>query len=402
MDVSPIPPKTRRSSAATRRFRAFNAFAFSFAWVPVMYTAFTRDRGFTPDQYQTLWSVYYLTMVVAELPWGWVADRFGTRPLLVLGPLLLGSGFVVLGHSDSIAMCMACMAVTGAGHAMISGADGAYLYELLLSEGRPEDALREESAAWIARLAGVSVADLLGGWTAQRWGTPSAFDVSLLLMLFASLAAFSLPPVRPAERVRPRPLAALRRMVEPSLSWVVCWYAVVFVLVRTGFQLYQPTLLDRGVTSLGWHGGLFSLLNLLAAGATLLVPFVFRRFEERGTASFVLALLTLSFAGLAFGAGGLGRLVPLFALQQVGFAFLQPVGRTALNQRIGSSDRASMLSAQSLLARLAFGSLLWAGRWDDALDEGLDTTYLVLAGAALMLGVVLHISHRAGRRRGIS
>ena len=53
----------------------------------------------------------------------------------------------------------------------------------------------------------------------------------------------------------------------------------------------------------------------------------------------------------------------LFCLQQVSFGFLQPLGRTALNDRIASTDRASLLSAQSLLARLAFAGVLALGSW---------------------------------------
>lgn len=402
----PTGSAPRPASSAIRRYRAFSSLAFSFAWVPVMYTAFTRDRGFTPDEYQTLWAMYYLTMVVAELPWGWVADRFGTRPLLVGGPLLLAVGFVVLGHSTAFWPCAVCMALTGSGHAMISGADSAYLYELVLSEGRPQDALHEESRAWIFRLLGVSMADTLGGFLGHHLGTWAAFDASVVLMLGAAAAAAGLPAVGAAVRLRPRPMAALRGLLRPGLLWIVAWYATVFVLLRVGFQLYQPTLIDRGVTDLRLHGGIFGALNLFSAAATLLVPFVFRRLFERGTAMLVLLLLATSFLGLGTGIGQVDvsdagdqvmnwmSLLPLLALQQMGFAFLDPVGRTALNQRIDSRERASMLSAQSLLARLLFGALLFLGQWDDALGPGLGTTYFVLAAATVGAAAVLHRLHR--------
>ena len=88
-------PRSVSTSPAVRLFRIYAGLVFSFAWVPVMYVAFTVDRGFDSSQYMRLWSVYYLAMVLAEMPWGWVADRIGPRPLLVCGPLLLAVGFAV-------------------------------------------------------------------------------------------------------------------------------------------------------------------------------------------------------------------------------------------------------------------------------------------------------------------
>lgn len=392
---------TPATSPAARRFRVFSSLAFSFAWIPVMYTAFTRDRGFSPDEYQRLWSVYYLCMVVAELPWGWVADRFGKRPLLVCGPLVLAGGFAILGHASSLTACLAAMALTGAGHAMISGADSAWLYELVVSEGRPQDALREESAAYLWRLGGVSLADLLGGFVAHHGGTSLAFDLSVVLMLGAAAAAAGLPSLhtRPApdDAARPHLRVAVGSLRRPDLLWVVAWFGVVFVLVRVGFQLYQPTLLAAGFEDLRGHGGLFSLLNVLAAGAALTVARCHDRLGERATAAAVLLLLTVSFAGLS--RAGPGAIVPLLCLQQIAFAYLQPVGRTALNTRIDTRHRASLLSAQSMLARLGFGAVLWFGQWDDALDTSLAATWGTLAWVALGAALLLTWGHVASPSR---
>ena len=122
---------------------------------------------------------------------------------------------------------------------------------------------------------------------------------------------------------------------------------------------------------------------------------VHRRWGEGRTASGVLALLAVSFLGLA----GLPvfLLLPLFCLQQVSFAFLQPVGRTSLNHRIPAAERTSLLSAQSMFARLVFGLVLLTWRWDATLEKGLGSTYLVAAVMAAVLAVLFMIT-RPDRR----
>src|SRR5262249_44117078 len=120
---APVLPADR----GTRAFRAYSALTFAFAWVPVMWVHFTVTRGFSPDDYAALWATYYLAMVACELPWGWLADRVGRRPVLVAGPAVLGVAFLLLGRSGELLACHALMAAVGAAHALISGADSAWL-----------------------------------------------------------------------------------------------------------------------------------------------------------------------------------------------------------------------------------------------------------------------------------
>jgi MFS family permease len=377
-------------------FRIYAGLVFSFAWVPVMYTAFTVDRGFDSAQYMRLWSVYYLAMVTAELPWGWLADRLGPRPLLVCGPLLMACGFAMLGHSESFEVCLLAMGVTGTAHAMISGADSAFLYEVVLSENRRDAALHEEAVAHRWRLFGVSAADLAGGFAAFFFGTAMAFDLSVALMIAATAVALKLPSVHKPSKARNRPrwTSVLRQLLRPPVLWVVGWYTTVFVFLRLGFQLYQPTLLAEGVHDLRWHGATLCLLNLVAGISAIYVAPVHRRLRERGTAALVVLMMALSFIGLS--GGQLLLLAPLLCLQQVSFGIMQPMGRTSLNHRVGSAERASMLSAQSVVARLAFGLILMFlsdSDWDYQPDQSLAPSYLVLAAIATGAGLIWWTLH---------
>ncbi len=405
--TAPLAPHAVRPTVpGLPAYRWYVSLTFAFAWVPVMFTAFTVDRGFTPTQYLDLWAAYYASMVLFELPWGWAADRLGQRPLLVAGPLLLAASFAVLGHSHGLPTCRLAMIAVGASHAMISGADSAWLYETLEAAGRPGDALHEEAVAHRWRLLGVSALDVVGGLVAFHLGTPAAFDLSVAIMLAAAACAWRLPRLPRAPRstgpahlaLHPRAAAApgaslrLGSLRRAGVAWALFWYAAVFVLLRIGFQLYQPTLIAAGGHDLRLHGAVLGGLNLVAGIAALTVMALHARHGERATTTGVLLLLALSFAGLS-GAGP-WLIAPLFCLQQVSFAFLQPLGRTALNQRIPTGERAALLSVQSLLARLVFAAVLACGHWDSALASQLPATYRGLALLAAASAVVAFLWHR--------
>ena len=91
-------------------------------------------------------------------------------------------------------------------------------------------------------------------------------------------------------------------------------------------------------------------------------------------------------------------------LQQVAFGLMQPVGRTALNHRVSGPERTSLLSAQSVVARAAFGLillLLSGPEWRRPPEEVLTPVYLGLAAVALVLGALWWALHPvlAGRPR---
>jgi hypothetical protein len=321
---------------------------------------------------------------------------------LIGGPLLLAVSFAVLGHSTSFGVCVLGIVLTGAAHAMISGADSAYLYELLSERGRVANALTEESRTHLWRLLGVSLADSLGGRVAKAAGTSAAFDLSLVLMLAATVFALRLPRLKAA---RPQHGVSLGRGVldglrRPGAAWIVGWYLAVFALLRFGFQLYQPTMIAGGEHDLARHGDMLGVLNLIAGLSALLVAPLHRRVGEFGAALFVLLLLSGSFLGLSSLPGLLG-LGPLFLLQQVSFGVLQPLGRTALNRRVPREHRAALLSVQSMLGRLAIASVLFlagtpriAGA--EALDaQELEGLYMALGVAALAVGGLLFLLRRS-------
>ncbi len=400
---SPAAPHAAAGAhaASLRLFRAYVALTFAFAWVPVMYTAFTVDKGFSPAQYLQLWSLYYATMVLAEVPFGWAADRWGCRRLLLAGPCVLAGSFVLLDAAHSFTAAAVAMVVIGVGHAMISGADSAWLYDHLVATGRRDQALHEETVAHRWRLLGVSVLDVAGGSIAFWFGTSAAFRLSVAVMVGAAFLAWRLPSPGslPATHAGPLALRTLpswggtrRALSQRGVGWILGWYLAVFVLLRLGFQLYQPTLLALGERDLRLHGLLLGGLNLVAGLAALFVVRVHARLGERATAVLVLLMLAASFSGLSW---NVALAMPwLCCLQQVAFAFLQPVGRTALNRRIAGGERATLLSVQSMLARLATAAALAFGPWHAALDQKLPTTYRTLALLSLLGALLFHATHK--------
>ena len=119
-------------------------FTYPFACVPFLYFYF-REHDISLGQYGAMLSAYYLAMVVAEIPTGLAADRYGKRAAMVSGSLLLALGFSILYGFDTFGAYCAGQAVLGVGHAFLSGSPSALLFETLEAEGKAHEYLKKES-----------------------------------------------------------------------------------------------------------------------------------------------------------------------------------------------------------------------------------------------------------------
>lgn len=127
-----------------RRFIAFRALFNCRFYYPV-FTILFLDYGLTIEQFAILNTVWALTIVLAEVPSGALADLIGRKHLLVTTAWLMIAemmllSFVPLGNSSLIfSVFLVNRILSGLAEALASGADEAMAYDTLLAEGDPED-----------------------------------------------------------------------------------------------------------------------------------------------------------------------------------------------------------------------------------------------------------------------
>jgi MFS family permease len=127
-----------------RLFIAFRIFFNARFYYPI-FTILFLDYGLTIEQFALLNTVWAITIVLAEVPSGALADVFGRKYLIVTTSFLmvvemLVIAFVPLGNSNIIFWSFFINRVlSGLAEAMASGADEAIAYDSLIQEGSAED-----------------------------------------------------------------------------------------------------------------------------------------------------------------------------------------------------------------------------------------------------------------------
>ncbi len=389
--MSARPAEESRLQLDLRLFFAYRFLSTAYLFVPVL-VLFFQQRGLDFTQIALLNTVYALTAIVCEVPTGVLADRFGRRGAMIAGALLMALGCMVdfYGHSFwSFALGEGLLAL---GLTLSSGADSAYLYDLLRDAGRVDRYRALEGRATAAKLVGSAVALLVGGLVA-RHHLADTYAVSSLVCVAAALIAGLM-----RERVRSAPagsriafwshMRSAGRVVarRGSLRSAVLFSVVTFTLLRMGLYL-QPTWLASVGLDVAWIGAVLAGLSLIGAVGAEGIEAVRRRVGER---TLVLLLpLTLGLGYLALGRVGWPAGLGLFAVYALANGIYSPLSKELLNREItDSAQRATVLSVESAARRLVFGAFApVAGMLidRDALSAGLQATgVLGIVGAGIL------------------
>jgi len=404
-----------------RLLRAYALLTYPFACVPFLYLFFAA-HGLSADGYGLVIAVYYLAMFGAEVPTGIATDRFGTKPMLVLGPLCLALGFAVLWLWPCLPGFVTGEALLGLGHAALSGPPATILYESLREHGEQHRFLAEESRMHGLRLLGTGSAFLLGGALAELLGDSggpalgASIPLTCALTVAAAVVALWLRPEpgHPALPLRVFARSVAEDLAHPPVRWLLAYWIVLFALLRFPFHDYQPYLdAARAQEPLFGNqfavGVLYALLNLLAAPLSFLVPALVARCGRRllfwGMPLLLCAsLLVMAWERATTADGGGSRAlawlgVSMFFVQQVPFGMHWALLQEFINHRIRPAGRTTVMSALSLGARLCYAVvnvLLFAVQS----AHGMATALLVAGcGGALATCAVLWLRPR-GLLRG--
>jgi MFS family permease len=373
------------------------ALASSFVWLPV-FVLFTRAR-FDLDGAILLASLYYLFVVVLEVPSGWFSDRVGrviTLRLAAASWVIAQLCFLIgNGNFAAVLVGQACMAM---GFASLSGTDVSFHYDTLETLGRAPTFERRQARVASVGFAATSVAVLVGG-ALGLIDLRVPFAVATLL----AVAQFgvTLRLVEPAHVLadplhHPEVRTWLSYWRDAPLAWLFAYGIALVTLEHVSFSLMQPWLtetLDRTADDLGAtplvSGLIYAVTAAMGAVAARASAPLSERFGPAVTLVGLGALSAVIVTSMAWSTSVIVLAVVVW--RSVQGAAAPVVISAAAAPRLEREHRATFLSLNSLAGRLGYGLILLslAGSTDDDLTAALTvltviawSLVVVIAGAA--------------------
>jgi DHA1 family bicyclomycin/chloramphenicol resistance-like MFS transporter len=327
----------------------------------------TQALGAPMRSAQLTMSALILAFGLAQMVWGPLADRFGRRPVLLLGLALYCAASVGAALSGSIDALVIWRAMQGAALAAAIVCARAIVRDLYEPEQGAQVMALALSGLGVIALSG----PLAGGLVAAAWGWRAPLTlVALAGAVTLAFVAWRLPEtLRSPNWHATRPAPLLRLWVDIGrhpvfLAWallVACTYGGLFTILAASSFVYMDVL---GLSPAG-YGAAMALGSLSYIAGTFVCRRWIRRHGLAGAVSrggWTTLAGGLSMALLAgFGVHGVWALLLPQCLFVFGHGIHQPCGQAGVVGPFPDSAGAASALAGLLLALIAYGVGRWLG-----------------------------------------
>lgn len=349
-----------------RYYRAYLLLREAYPWMPIFFIYFS--DALPLSQVLALESVYYVAIVVMEVPSGYLSDKLGRRPTLLMSSAALLISYLMFSLGQGLWSWAIAQVFLAMGLALASGTDTSLLYDTLEAKGEADK--YGELEASLGKLGAWSMATgaLLGGLIAcvnPAW----AYGLSAILAAGMCWCCWRLkepPQLEEAPTLREQLGQVLGYGRRPALLWLSGVIVVGVVLNHIPYEFYSgyiALVMGQRHVPPGLYAPLVAGLHttaaaLLAGAAAGYSAKLARRIGLRPT-------LLLSLLG-QLGLIGLTSLWlhPLLAVallaRGVPGALARAPLRQAISPRLPQRLRATFFSVQSLAGRLGFAFTLLA------------------------------------------
>jgi MFS family permease len=360
----PIPPATSASVQRTYLVLLLgNTLAASLIWG--INTIFLLDAGLSNTQAFSANAFFTAGMVLFEVPTGVIADTVGRRASYLLGSLTLAAStlfYVLLWQIEAPFWQWAVVSLLiGLGFTFFSGAVEAWVVDAMTATGYTGTMESVFGRGQIVSGVAMLVGSVAGGFIAQQIGLGVPFVLRGLILFAMFAVAFRLMhDVGFTPHTRGRLVPEMRRIVAasvdhglrvPAIRWLMLENLFTGGVAFYAFYALQPYLLELYGDPEAYQ--IAGLAAAIVAGAQILggavAPRYGRLFRRRTSAlllSVAAGTASLALIGVVRSFWGVVALIVVWALT---FAASFPIRQSYMNALIPSSERATILSFDSLM-----------------------------------------------------
>jgi sugar phosphate permease len=200
-------------------------------------------------------SAYYIGPSLMSLPAGWMADRWGVLPSMVVGQVLIAVGLVAVGGSHAFPLMAVCMVVAGAGYGILN--------PTTTKAGMAWFPPRQRATVVGLKQVGLPLGGAVGALVmpplalAFGWRTAVVLPAALVALLaFVTWLLYREPPA-PLQGGAPVAPLSLRMILGYRDLWLVASSTLVFAGMQTvwmGFLvLYLTEVLHLSLVDAGHY-----------------------------------------------------------------------------------------------------------------------------------------------------
>ncbi len=378
--LNTIEKKAAFSLAAVFGLRMLGLFMI----LPIFAIYGTQLTGYSPIWLGLAIGAYGLTQAMLQIPMGILSDKYGRKPIILIGLVIFCLGSIVAAMSETIYGVVLGRAIQGMG--AIASAVLALAADLSREEQRPK------VMATIGMFIGLSftLAMVFGPIVAEAFGLSGLFWFTALLTLLAMLMIQFMVPQSVHKAPRGDNIALpkqLKNLIKhPQLSRLN-WGVFILHMALTACFVTLPTQFVNHGLALEKHWQLY--LPTLLGSFVFMVPFMIfaiKKQYEKQMFTFSVALLTLSLVVMWSGNNSFWLLITAVVMFFIAFNYLEATMPSILSRLAPAGVKGSVMGIYSSSQFLgAFTGGLLGGVIADNFGE--NSIFLIMAAFSLLWGL---------------
>lgn len=330
--------------------RALRMFMISVPVIAIYWNSF----GLTVLDIMILQVVFSVAWVFFELPSGYLADWFGNKPVIVIGCVMSALGFGVYYFAPSHIGFIVAEIILALSASLVSGARDSMLHDTLRAYGAHNQYTTHRSRLDQVAFSSEAVAALLAGIIVSQLSLPAVLLVQCLVLILSVPVSLSLAPYNET-RQNVEPLTSIIRYCfigNKRLFWFNIFTGTISASTLTMVWYTQLHWKSLGIP-IEYFGLLWAGFMFVAIGGSRMTPHLERELPVQYLFAGILVgpvVLYMIMGSLSTTALSLSALWMFWLVRGVAM----PVISHYVMQETSDSNRATVLSAQSLITRMIF------------------------------------------------
>ncbi|MCB1557956.1 MAG: MFS transporter [Alphaproteobacteria bacterium] len=325
--------------------------------LPILMPFYQNHLGLSFHDFLIGESVFAASMILLDVPTGWLADQWGRKKCLILGALVFGLGILSMYYAIGFWTIIAAQGVVGIGHSLMTGANSALLYDSLLATNREHEFRKREGFRFALQLYACAGAAIIGGYLYSIDASLPFHVEAGICALAAALAFGFVEPPRHKKTVEGHPAMDILRTIKyvmhghKEIAGLIMLMTLTFATTKICMWSIQAYTLALGWNP-SWNGWIISIVMVAGGVFGHIGHKIWPSLYGRKALYILLAALTVALilAGLKITWFGLICL----GFEAFVFGFGMPRAQEAVNNLATSGERATILSTASLATSLGF------------------------------------------------
>ena len=316
----------------------------------------------TDQQVGILDGLAFAIGLLAEVPSGALADKFGRDKIVRLGQILAGGGLLIQAVGSSFIPFFVGQTVLMIGVSLVSGADEALFFEKLKFDRRSTEWRKLVTRGSQVALIGSLVATVAGGWL-HTINPRIPWVLNGLVFIAAAFIIWRIKDDRPP-KVRQKLLPELRDYLYDIKTGFAqfrlpkLWLYVPFIITvqglfyTTGYGLLRLILLERFHFEPFWGSLAIASSSLITVG---FLAYMHKNADNLSEKNVLVLIGTMAASSLLLSLANIGLwgYIVILALY-AGEHILQPFLSEVLNNHAPEQQRATVLSVASFFKSLPY------------------------------------------------